>query len=142
MGKTLTSNVSDGLRALIQGLAGAGMLFHISSPLSFTILSILPPMIVIAGIYGKFVKRISRSTQDCLGLASNVAEEKLSNIRTVKAFAKETTEVGIYEKKIKDLIDVSQKEAIASASFFGVVRLIRLLLLCFYRLDIWQIWHW
>ena len=50
-------------------------------------------------IYGKFAKRIRKEISDAKAESSNVAEEAIANIRTVKAFATEELECTEYQHK-------------------------------------------
>jgi ATP-binding cassette subfamily B (MDR/TAP) protein 10 len=70
-------------------------------------------------VYGRYVKTLSRKTQTALGEITKVAEERLSNIRTVQAFAKEDIEEKRYALKVMDMFQLAKKEAIASGAFFG-----------------------
>jgi len=42
--------------------------------------------------YGRIVREIAKKSQDALAETTKVAEERLSSIRTVRAFAQEETE--------------------------------------------------
>lgn len=80
---------------------------------------IVPPVAAFAIVYGRYVKTLSRKTQTALGEITKVAEERLSNIRTVQAFAKEDIEEKRYALKVMDMFQLAKKEAIASGAFFG-----------------------
>ena len=48
-------------------------------------------------------------------------EEKISNIRTVRAFAHEDMECRSYDRCIEDILNISYKESLAKGIFFGLV---------------------
>lgn len=50
-----------------------------------------------------------------------LAEEKISNIRTVRAFGKEMSEVGMYSQRVDDVLSLAKREAVMTAGFFGLV---------------------
>lgn len=50
-----------------------------------------------------------------------VAEERLANIRTVRAFVQEKKEVVAYNAKIDDVLHLSYKEALARGVFWAMV---------------------
>ncbi|ORY00133.1 hypothetical protein K493DRAFT_348094 [Basidiobolus meristosporus CBS 931.73] len=118
--KTVTSNVSDGLRALASAFVGFGMMSYISPKLSLTMMGFVPPFAVGAAMYGRRVKKLSRSTQDALSDINVTAEERISNIRTVRAFTKEKAEVELYENQVNGILTLAKKEAYASGIFYGV----------------------
>ena len=54
-------------------------------------------------------------------LFSQLAEERIGNIRTVRAFGKEMTEIEKYTSKVDHVMQLARKEAFARAGFFGAV---------------------
>lgn len=50
-----------------------------------------------------------------------LAEERISNMRTVRAFGKELSEVNKYTQKTDQVFSLAKKEAVVRAGFFGVV---------------------
>uniref|UniRef100_A0A8C8GQL6 Uncharacterized protein n=1 Tax=Oncorhynchus tshawytscha TaxID=74940 RepID=A0A8C8GQL6_ONCTS len=58
-----------------------------------------------------------------VSIADFLAEERISNMRTVCAFGKELTEVAKYTEKANDILHLAKQETILLAGFFGVVRL-------------------
>lgn len=56
-----------------------------------------------------------------MSLFSQLAEERIGNIRTVRAFGKEMTEIEKYTSKVDFVMQLARKEAIARAGFFGAV---------------------
>jgi len=121
VGKSLTSNISDGLRSLASGLVGSGMMLYISPKLTLIMLSIIPPISLGAVFYGRYIKNLSRKTQDALSNATKVAEERLANIRTIRAFAQESNEVDRYSNEVNYVLQLAKKDALASATFYSGV---------------------
>ncbi|KAK9728817.1 ATP-binding cassette permease mdl1 [Basidiobolus ranarum] len=118
--KTVTSNLSDGLRCLASAIVGFGMMIYISPKLSWTMMGFVPPFAVGAAMYGRQVQKLSRSTQDALSDINVTAEERISNIRTVRAFTKEDAEAQFYESQVNNILKLAKKEAYASGIFYGV----------------------
>lgn len=50
-----------------------------------------------------------------------LAEERISNMRTVRAFGKELSEVRAYRQKTDEVFSLAKKEALIRAGFYGVV---------------------
>ncbi|XP_034952519.1 ATP-binding cassette sub-family B member 10, mitochondrial [Chelonus insularis] len=116
----VTSNISDGLRSSITTIVGTSMMFYTSPPLALVGLSIVP---IIAGLiitYGRIVRKISKDVQNSLAVLNTTAEEKISNIRTVKAFAQEQNEIKRYCLKLNDLLNLCYKESYYRGMFFGL----------------------
>ncbi|XP_073729740.1 uncharacterized protein abcb10 [Misgurnus anguillicaudatus] len=123
VGRCLTDNLSDGLRSLAQAGAGVGMMLYVSPSLAAFVLMIVPPVALMAVIFGRFLRSISRRTQDALAAATQLAEERISNMRTVRAFGKELTELQKYAEKVDHVLELAKKEAVVSAGFYGVTGL-------------------
>lgn len=123
VGHSITDNLSDGLRAVAQAAAGVSMMFYVSPSLASFVLLIVPPVAVLAVVYGRYLRSISKKTQDALAQATQLAEERISNIRTVRAFGKELSEVHTYSQKTDHVLSLAKKEAVLRAGFFGVTGL-------------------
>lgn len=54
-------------------------------------------------------------------MSLQLAEERISNMRTVRAFGKELSEVSKYTQKTDQVFSLAKKEAVVRAGFFGVV---------------------
>ncbi|KAI8342223.1 hypothetical protein BD560DRAFT_412024 [Blakeslea trispora] len=119
VGKSLTNNVSDGLRALATASVGSAMMLFVSPKLTGIMMLIVPPVAGFAIVYGRYVKSLSKQTQSAISDITKVAEERIGNIRTVQAFAKESQEEGRYRKRVQHVFDLARKEAMASGAFFG-----------------------
>lgn len=104
-------------------LAGVSMMFYVSPKLALVGLSIVPPIAALGILYGRFVKKISRDVQDSLAVLNTTAEEKISNIRTVKAFAQELNEMENYRTKLINLLKLCEKESLYRGVFFGMAGL-------------------
>ncbi|RVE74671.1 hypothetical protein OJAV_G00024310 [Oryzias javanicus] len=123
VGRSITDNLSDGLRAVAQAVAGVSMMFYVSPSLASFVLLIVPPMAALAVIYGRYLRAISKRTQDALAQATQLAEERISNLRTVRAFGKELSEVNAYTQKTDFVLSLAKKEAKMRAGFFGATGL-------------------
>ncbi|ORX89182.1 ATP-binding cassette sub-family B member 10 [Basidiobolus meristosporus CBS 931.73] len=119
VGKTISNNISDGLRSIITATAGLSTMIYVSGKLTLTMMMIVPPIALGGVFYGRYVKELSRKTQDALGTITKVAEERVGNIRTVQAFVRENDEVNRYEMRVQDVFDLAKKEAMANGFFFG-----------------------
>ncbi|XP_029281156.1 ATP-binding cassette sub-family B member 10, mitochondrial [Cottoperca gobio] len=123
VGRSITDNLSDGLRAVAQAAAGVSMMFYVSPSLASFVLLIVPPLAGLAVVYGRYLRSISKCTQDALAQATQLAEERISNMRTVRAFGKELSEVNAYAQKTDEVLSLARKEAVLRAGFFGVTGL-------------------
>ncbi|KYN09630.1 ATP-binding cassette sub-family B member 10, mitochondrial [Trachymyrmex cornetzi] len=119
----VTSNVSDGLRSAIMAITGVSMMFYVSPSLALLGLAIVPPVAVIAAIWGRVLKRVSKDLQSSIAVVNATAEERIGNIRTVKAFAQEKREIDRYSTKLQDVLKLCYKESLYRGMFFGMTGL-------------------
>ncbi|KAF2675787.1 hypothetical protein K458DRAFT_447859 [Lentithecium fluviatile CBS 122367] len=123
VGKSITQNLSDGLRSMVSGAAGFAMMAWVSIKLTGILAVIGPPVAICAFIAGRQLRNISRKIQKNLGTLTKVAEERLGNVRTAQAFAGEVSEAGRYNRQIKRIFALGKREAFVAASFYGVTGL-------------------
>lgn len=120
----LSVNISMLVRSGFQAIAGIVLLFITSTKLTIFILIVIPPIGLLVAIFGKKVKGFSKSTQDALALSSAVAEESISGVRTVKAFAQEDWEIKRYDEQLQKSFELSKKRITTVANFSGLVSIL------------------
>ncbi|KAF2179401.1 P-loop containing nucleoside triphosphate hydrolase protein [Zopfia rhizophila CBS 207.26] len=119
VGKSITQNLSDGLRSVVSGAAGFAMMGWVSIKLTGILALVGPPVAVIAFFSGRMLRNISRKIQKNLGTLTKVAEERLGNVRTSQAFAGEVQEAARYNRQVKRIFQLGKREAIVAATFYG-----------------------
>jgi len=120
----LSVNISMLIRNLFQTIGGVGLLFYTSTKLTVFILLLIPPIAYLVAIFGKKIKAISRSTQDALAISTSVAEESLSGVRTVKAFAQEKWEIKRYDDQLQKSFALSINKISVVAIFTGAISIV------------------
>ncbi|KAL4943698.1 hypothetical protein BDV06DRAFT_189220 [Aspergillus oleicola] len=119
VGKSITQNLSDGLRAAVSGAAGFGMMAYVSLKLSSILALLLPPIGLGAIFYGRAIRNLSRKIQRNLGTLTKIAEERLGNVKTSQSFAGEVLEVNRYNTQVRKIFELGKKESLISATFFS-----------------------
>ncbi|TFK44954.1 P-loop containing nucleoside triphosphate hydrolase protein [Crucibulum laeve] len=119
VGESVTQNLSDGLRAVVMSSVGLGAMFYVSPQLTMLMLAVVPPVSLGAVFYGKYLKKLSNQTQEAMGEMTKVASESLSALRTVQAFNAIPQEEEKFHEKVKKVLVLARREAIASGIFFG-----------------------
>ncbi|KAK5742049.1 ATP-binding cassette permease mdl1 [Elasticomyces elasticus] len=119
VGKSITQNVSDGLRSLVSATAGLSLMCYMSFKLTGVIALIFPPVAIGAFFYGRAIRNLSRRIQKNLGTLTKIAEERLGNVRTSQAFAGEQQEVQRYNTQVRKIFALGKREAYISATFFA-----------------------
>jgi len=117
---TVSVNISMALRFLATIVGGVAFLFITSTQLTLVMLAVVPPVALGAVAYGRRVRKLSRDVQDALARSSEVAEETLAGIRTVRAFAAEAREAARYDGAVMGSFELARTRAVLAASFMGV----------------------
>ncbi|KAG8874662.1 ATP-binding cassette permease mdl1, partial [Tulasnella sp. 331] len=119
VGESVTQNLSDGLRSIVTASVGLSAMFWLSPTMTLLMMSIVPPVILGAVFYGRYIKRISNKTQEAIGDMSKAAQESLHSLRTVQAFGGYPIEEKSFNSQVNKVVEFNRKEALASATFFG-----------------------
>ena len=117
----MTTNVSMGLRFSAQAIAGLAILFFVSWRLTLVMLAVVPAVVIAAVVFGRKLRSLGKEYQDALASASDVAEETLGEIRTVRAFNMEYKETSRYSDAITASYGVGFQQAVAYGLFAGVI---------------------
>ena len=112
---TFSTTLAELFRQAVTLVAGIIFLFINTPKLTLFMLGTFPILVVIAMIFGKFIRRLSKKTQDQLAEANVIVEETLQSIATVKSFVGESYETERYGKGLKKAVAI----ALQAASFRG-----------------------
>ncbi|MEN8929357.1 MAG: ABC transporter transmembrane domain-containing protein [Flavobacteriales bacterium] len=106
---TLNTTLATFIRQIITVVVSLIALFIMSPRLCFIMLGVVPLVAIIAVVFGKFIKKIAKETQDASAESNSVLEESLMGINNVKAFANEFFEIIRYKKKVVEVRDKTMK---------------------------------
>ncbi len=117
----VTVNVSMALRFALTAVGAVAVLLWMNWQLTLVMLAVVPVVAVGAGFYGRSLRAVSREVQDALAEATAVAEETLSGVRTVRAFARESAEIERYGSAVERSYALARQRARLGATFQGAV---------------------
>ncbi len=121
MQSSLTNNITSALRSIAMTGTSAAMLFVISPKLAAVSCMLVPPTIVSAVFFGRYMKRKQAAVQRGLASTLSVAEEVMSNIRVVRQFAAEGKEGVRYSDAVGGAFAHARSVGIAGAILDGTV---------------------
>ena len=104
---TLTTTIAEFLRQFILIIGGIILLLVISPKLTLMMLAIVPVVAVAAVVFGRFIRRTSRSVQEKISESNTIIEETLQGITNVKAFANEFFENNRYKKSTLEIVRIA-----------------------------------
>lgn len=106
---TLTTTIAEFLRQFILIIGGVILLATESVKLTLLMLSVVPLVAVAAVVFGRFIRKYSKSVQDQVAESQVIVEETMQGISIVKAFANEWYEIARYDGKIKEVVKLAIK---------------------------------
>jgi ABC-type multidrug transport system fused ATPase/permease subunit len=123
--ETLTTTLAEFIRQIIIIVGGTVLLALTSVKLTLFMLAILPPMMILARVFGRFIRRYSKDVQKQVAESNTVVEETLQGIQSVKAYTNEHVEMKRYKKKTIEIAALGMKSgkyrgAFSSFIIFGI----------------------
>ena len=113
---TFSFVLAELMRQVITLVFGTAIIFYLAPTLTGFMLLTFPMLVVSALIFGKFIRKLSKKTQDKLAAANVIVEESLQSVSVVKAFTNELFEVKRYGNAIGEVIGI----AIHAARYRGL----------------------
>jgi ABC-type multidrug transport system fused ATPase/permease subunit len=74
-----------------------------------------------AFVFGKFIQRLSKKTQDTIADSNTIVEETLQGIQNVKAFANEKFEFKRYGNVVNDIVSIALKASRYRGAFVSFI---------------------
>ncbi len=131
----ITTTLAEMIRQVIIFTGGIIFLVLVSGKLTLMLLAVLPVMVVIAVVFGRFIRKLSRQAQDKLAESNTIVEETLQGISNVKAFVNEAFEVGRYNKSIHEVVKIAMR----GAKFRGVFA--SFIVFCLFGTIVSVVWY-
>jgi ATP-binding cassette subfamily B protein len=107
----ISITLAELIRQIIILIAGLGYLAWMAPQLLLVMISTFPVVIIIAMIFGKYIRKLSKHRQDKLAETSIILEETLQAISVVKAFTNEWFERKRYGRSVTEVVDISLRFA-------------------------------
>ncbi|MFN4234662.1 MAG: ABC transporter ATP-binding protein [Bacteroidia bacterium] len=132
---TLTTTIAEFLRQFILIIGGIAFLSLTSVKLTLIMLSVVPLLAIIAVIFGRYIRKVSRSVQDKIADSNTIVEETLQGISNVKAFTNELFEIARYKKSTSDIVQQALKGGKARGAFASFI------ILAIFGAIVFVIWY-
>lgn len=123
--EVLSLSIAEFLRQVVTLVGGITFVLVKTPKLALFMLMIFPPIILLAVVLGRFIRKNSKKTQDMLAETNVVLDESLHNISIVKAFTNEWMEAARYRARLVDLVRMAVRTdalrgALISFAIFGL----------------------
>ncbi len=118
---TFSITLAEFLRQILTLLVGIFIIFFTTPQLTLFMLATFPVIVIVAFIFGKFIRSLSKKTQDELAAANVIVEETLVSIQTVKAFTSELFETRRYNSALDKVVKIALKAANYRGAFISFI---------------------
>jgi ABC-type multidrug transport system fused ATPase/permease subunit len=95
------------LRQIITLITGTIIIFYLAPTLTGFMLLTFPVIVLSALIFGKFIRKLSKKTQDKLAEANVIVEESFQSASVVKSFTNEIFEINRYSKAVNEVVNTA-----------------------------------
>lgn len=131
----MTTTLAEVIRQGISLCLGVILLIFVSPKLALMNLCILPVLVITGMIFGRYIRNLSRQTQDQLADSNSIVQETLLGISNVKAFVNEYFESQRYSKKLESAVNLAVKGATYRGIFASFI------IFCIFGAVITVIWY-
>jgi ABC-type multidrug transport system fused ATPase/permease subunit len=118
---TLTYEISSAMRGVAFFTGGIGFLLYTSAPLTLVTLAPISSLALVSRYYGNNIKKRREEMAEVARANHTYAQERLSQIKTVKLFTAEGFEIKKYSEMLQKLLDKSMEVAQISAKHHGLI---------------------
>lgn len=133
--ETFTTTIAEFLRQILIIFIGVALLAYLSIKLTLLMLALVPVVVIVAVIFGKKIRGLSKEAQNQVADSNVIVEETLQGIATVKAFVNESFEYMRYKKKTEEIIGISLKGAVWRGAFASFI------IFCLFGSIVAVIWY-
>lgn len=133
--ETLRTTVAEFFRQLVVVIGGVLLLFYFSWKLALIMLATVPVMAIIAVIFGKYIKKLSKQAQDYSAESNSILEEALMGIANVKSFTNELFVFGKFKKSTQEIRNLNVKSGLWRGAFISFI------IFCLFGAIVFIIWQ-
>ncbi|KFD54458.1 hypothetical protein M514_04605 [Trichuris suis] len=129
MSDLIAFNLNVFLRNAIMLIGSLAIMANLSWQLTVMNFIAFPLIVLISKVFGSYYEGLAERTQYALAKSSDVAEEVISNIRTVRSFANEDGERERFRLRVRAILKIFQKKALAMVAYTWLNELFSLIIL-------------
>ncbi|WBM73854.1 ABC transporter ATP-binding protein [Saprospira grandis] len=117
----ISITLAEFIRQLIILIGGLSFIAVIAPKLTLIMLGTFPVVIIIAMVFGRYIRKLSKNRQDELAATNVILDETLSAIAVVKAFTSEWFERKRYGRSVDNVVQISLRFARVRGLFIAFI---------------------
>jgi ABC-type multidrug transport system fused ATPase/permease subunit len=132
---TLKTTIAEFFRQIVIVFGGIAFIFVFSWKLALIMLGTVPVMAVIAVFFGRFIRKLSKKSQDNAAQSNAIIEESLVGISNVKSFTNELFMIKRYTEAIDEIKNLNIKSGVWRGLFVSFI------IFCLFGAIVFIIWQ-
>lgn len=133
--ETIRTTIAEFFRQIVIVVGGIAFLVYLSWKLSLIMLATVPVMAIVAVVFGRYIRKLSKAAQDEAAASNVIVEESLMGITNVKAFTNERFLIGKYAKAIQFIRDLNVKSGLWRGLFVSFI------IFCLFGAIVFIVWQ-
>ncbi len=117
----LSITLAEFFRQIFTLVGGIALITYISWKLTLFMLATFPVLVIAALVFGRYIRKVSKKSQDELASTNIIVEETFQSIQAVKSFTNEKWEVNRYTQSLNLVVDQALKAATFRGGFVSFI---------------------
>ena len=113
--------LAEFIRQILILIFGISFLAYFMPQLFLVMLLIIPVVVIMAMVFGRYIKKLSKKRQDQLAKTNTIVDETFQNFSIVKVFANELFETKRYGGAVNKMVSISLNYARIRGLFFAFI---------------------
>ncbi len=119
--ETLNTTIAEFFRQFVTIIIALSFILYVSWELALWMLAVVPVLAIVAIVFGRYIRRLSKAAQDESAKSNSILEEVLTGIINVKAFTNERYENDRYTLKIGNIMRLNIKSGLMRGAFVSFI---------------------
>ncbi len=133
--ETLRTTIAEFFRQIIIIVGSIFFIFYFSWKLALIMLATVPVMAIVAVVFGRFIRKLSKQAQDNTAESNTIIEEALMGISNIKSFTNEVFTLKKYNSAIEKIRQLNVKSGLWRGAFVSFI------IFCLFGAIVFIIWQ-
>lgn len=132
--ETLRTTIAEFFRQIVIIVGSIFFIFYMSWKLALIMLATVPVMALVAVVFGRFIRKLSKEAQNQTATSTTIIEEALTGISNIKAFTNEVFTLNKFKKSVEDIRNLNVKSGLWRGAFVSFI------IFCMFGAIVFIIW--
>lgn len=119
--ETLNTTIAEFFRQFVTIAIALSFILYVSWELALWMLAVVPVLAILAIVFGRYIRNLSKAAQKESAHSNSILEEVLMGIVSVKAFTNEQYESDRYTNKIGNIMRLNIKSGLMRGAFVSFI---------------------